>query len=331
MTWRELYDRALASDEAAAGNYNRNVRVATVDGTVNVRIPLAAADAMDVRLWREEEVLARIEPYVGRIPELRHVSGEPRFQVHRFIEGRVLDGFSPRHSPVPGHLLDDVVTLMDQLTRVPSGAAPALSARWPAPGDTAAFGRLLAGLTYDIHSAHGSEYGEVFAALGVPEDPLAVVESRWDTLTPRPFAVLHGDLHRKNMIVSDGKTWFLDWELALWGDPMYEIGIHFHKMDYPQDQRTEVLRRWRERLPARYTAGPDADLDLYLAHEQIKSAIVDTIRYSRQSAAATDPDRKQWFVGRLTRTVNTARRVWGSPADLTHVQVAEALAPWWKV
>ncbi|MFF0553163.1 phosphotransferase family protein [Streptomyces sp. NPDC004311] len=327
MTWLELYGRALAADEAAAGYYNRNVGLPSPNGKVNVRIPLEAADVMDVRLWREEDVLARIRPYVARVPELRHVSEDPPFQVHHFIEGRVLDSFSPRGTPVPDNVLSDVVTLMDQLVRIPQEMAPDVPDHWPASGDSSGFGRLLASLTRDVHATYRQEYREAFAELGIPSDPLAVVEPRWDSLTSRPFAVLHADLHRKNMIVTDGATWFLDWELALWGDPMYEIGIHFHKMDYPEEQRDAVFKRWRDLLPARFTAGPVNDLDLYMAHERIKSAIVDTVRYSKQLAAAARPER-EFLMGRLAKKVNAARELWGLPRDLSPERVADALAPW---
>ncbi|MFD0850890.1 phosphotransferase [Actinomadura adrarensis] len=40
----------------------------------------------------------------------------------------------------------------------------------------------------------------------------------------RPFACVHADVHRKNMIVNDGVTAFLDWEPALWGDPPLRPG-----------------------------------------------------------------------------------------------------------
>ncbi|MFD9796490.1 phosphotransferase family protein [Streptomyces sp. NPDC059070] len=327
--WLELYERAVGSGEAAAGYYNRNVGLPSPEGKVNVRIPLAVADTMDLRLWPEEDVLACVRPYSARIPELRHVSRSPRFQVHQFISGRVLDGFSPRGAAVPGHVLDDVVAVMEQLTHIPLEKAPALPAHWPASGDGPGFGRLLADLTQRVHSTHVAEYAEVFGLLGIPEDPLAVVRPRWDGLAARPFSVLHADLHRKNMIVADGTTWFLDWELALWGDPVYEIGIHFHKMDYPDDQRAQVLRQWRERLRPEYTDGPAADLDLYMAHEKIKSAVVDTVRYSKQLATSTPPER-EFLVGRLAKKINAAHRVWGSPPVLTPERVMAALAPWWE-
>ncbi|WP_175439095.1 phosphotransferase family protein [Streptomyces vilmorinianum] len=327
MNWLELYERARESDESAAGYYNRNVGVWTAEGKVNVRIPLAAADTMDVRVWREEEVLACIRPYVGQAPELRYVSPDPRFQVHHFIEGRVLDSFSPRGSAVPAHVIGDVVGVMDQLVRIPLEKAPALPADWPASGDCGGFGRRLAALTQQVYDTHRDEYAAVFEDFGIPAEPLAVVEPWWDGLTSRPFAVLHSDLHRKNMIVSGGLTWFLDWELALWGDPLYEIGIHFHKMDYPDGQRDEVLRQWRARLPASSTAGPAADLDLYLAHERIKSAIVDTVRYSKQLVGA-DRALRDFLTGRLARKLNVARAVWGAPPEMTRERVDRTLAPW---
>ncbi|MER5864667.1 aminoglycoside phosphotransferase family protein [Kitasatospora sp. NPDC002040] len=326
MTWLGLYEQALGA-EAAAGYYNRNVGVPTPEGKVNVRIPLAAADAMDVRLWPEEQVLACISPYVGRVPELRHVSEHPRFQVHHFIEGRVLDAFSPRGSSVPAHVLTDIVALLERLVRVPQEKAPALPPDWPVSGDSPGFGRVLSGLTDRIHRKHLAEYREVFAGFGIPEEPLAVVEPLWDGLTSRPFALLHADLHRKNMIVRDATTWFLDWELALWGDPLYEFGIHLHKMDYPLDQRAELTRQWRERLPAESTTGPLADLDLYLAHERIKSAIVDTVRYSQQLGTAS-PAQHDFLVTRLAGKLNAARPLWGSSPDLTPDRVAAALTPW---
>lgn len=294
-----------------------------------MRIPLAAADTMDLRLWREEDVLTCIEPYVVRVPELRHVSEEPRFQVHHFIEGRVLDVFSPRGAAVPPHVIGDVVVLLDQLRRIPAEKTPPLPEHWPASGDSSGFARLLTRLTRQVHTTYRDEYREVFAGLGIPDDPLEVVETRWDSLTPRPFSVLHADLHRKNMIVADGATWFLDWELALWGDPLYEIAIHLHKMDYPDEQRTEVLRLWRETLPERSTVGPSDDLDLYAAHERIKSAIVDTVRYSKQLAGSTQKER-DFLIERLTKKTNAARQVWALLPDLTPRRVGSLLAPWKK-
>ncbi|WP_275463208.1 phosphotransferase family protein [Streptomyces noursei] len=326
MNHQELYMAALATTETATGYYNRNAGLDTPEGRVNVRIPLPGADVMDVRLWREEEVLAAVSPYVDHAPELRHVSREPRFQVQGFIDGRLLDGFSPRGSAVPDHVLDDVVGLLVQLTAIPSGKLPALPDGWPAPGDSTGFGRRLSALTRRIHTDHLAEYGEVFAAFGFPADPLIGTEERWTELTSRPFSALHADLHRKNMIVSGGVTWFLDWELALWGDPAYELAIHLHKMDYPADQREALVARWLRAMPTGCTVGWRRDMAAYLRHERLKSAVVDTVRYSKQLATpGTDPEFGAFLVSRLAKKVNAARRDWGVVSDVTTEDIRAGL------
>ncbi|MEU0811207.1 aminoglycoside phosphotransferase family protein [Streptomyces sp. NPDC005970] len=329
MNWLQLYATARDAQHATAGYYNRNAGVDTPDGKVNVRIPLPAADTMDVRLWREEDVLAAVRPYVDYAPELRYVSHAPRFQVQTFIEGHLLDSFAPRGSAVPDHVIGDVVTVMSQLTAIPLAKAPALPQDWPLSGDSTAFGRRLAELTRRIHANHVAEYEEPFDTFGIPADPLGPVADRWETLTSRPFAVLHADLHRKNMIVAAGAAWFLDWELALWGDPAYEVAIHLHKMDYPERQRDALLRLWPQALPQESTRGWQSDVQVYLRHERIKSAVVDTIRYSKQLASpGSTPALRDFLVTRLANKLNAARRVWGMAPDMTPQRVRLGLRAW---
>jgi len=62
--------------------------------------------------------------------------------------------------------------------------------------------------------------------------------------------------------------------MALWGDPLYDLAVHLHKMDYRQHEYDTIVRGWLKALPAEYTADWEADLASYLAHEQIKSAII---------------------------------------------------------
>src|SRR5262249_52708495 len=85
----------------------------------------------------------------------------------------------------------------------------------------------------------------------------------------------------KNMMIDDGRTYFLDWELALWGDPVYDLAVHVHKMAYHPEETATLLAGWRTAVPGPATEGWQPDLATYLAHERIKSAIVDTVRYTK--------------------------------------------------
>ncbi len=78
---------------------------------------------------------------------------------------------------------------------------------------------------------------------------------------------------------SDGGFVILDWELALWGDPLYDLVSHLHKMGYLPDEEERMRRSWAARQPPEVLSGWSEDLNRYLRHERVKSAIVDGVRY----------------------------------------------------
>ncbi|MET8159702.1 aminoglycoside phosphotransferase family protein [Sphaerisporangium sp. NPDC005289] len=325
----ELYETARAHLDAAAGYYNKNVRVPTPDGPVNVRIPIDGADVMDLRLWREDEVLPAIAPYVADAPRLLHTSAAPLFQVHQFIHGRVLNDLAPRGVPVPGHVPGDVVRLLTQLAEIPREKLPSLPPDWPVGEDTQGFGRRLSDLTRWVYSSFATEYAWLYSAFKVPADPVAAAEALWPGMTARPLVCVHADIHRKNMIVDDGRTVFLDWELALWGDPVYEMAVHLHKMGYLRAERDRVVELWARAMPPGHILGWEHDMEVYLAHEQIKSAVVDTVRYAQlfvdpDSAPEPEPE----LVAKLTEKLNNAYRHWGVSPRAEEDQVEATLQRW---
>ncbi|MEV5828749.1 aminoglycoside phosphotransferase family protein [Spirillospora sp. NPDC052242] len=323
MNWLDLYEQARAHGEPATGYYNDNIRIDTPDGPVNIRIPIHGADMMDLRPWREERVLTAIAPHVLNAPRVLHTSTAPAFQVHEFVTGAVLNEVAPRGVPVPTHVLEDVPSLFVQLTNVPR--LPDVPASWPADGDTPAFAGLLSTLTQRVYDTFRDEYGDLFTELAIPEDPLAPVDDLWRGLASRPFACVHADVHRRNMIVDAERTIFLDWELALWGDPVYDLAVHFHKMGYLPLEQDTVKARWASTMPPTHLTGWERDLEAYLVHEQIKSAIVDSVRYSQLFAQGGPyPYPEEQLVDTLTAKINAARRHWHitDPADPEKVAAA---------
>jgi len=324
VNWRDLYERARAQGDAAAGYYNDNIRVDTGDGPVIVRIPIHGADTMDLRPWREDRVLTAISPHVQHAPRVLFISADPPFQVHEFIPGDVLNEVAPRGVAVPSHVLDDVVRLFTQLARVPR--LPDVPESWPADGDTIAFARRLSALTQHVYDTFSKEYADLFSAVAIPADPLAPVDEIFRRLTPRPFTCVHADVHRRNMIVNGGMTTFLDWELALWGDPVYDLAVHFHKMGYRPEERDAVTARWLAAMSPEHTAGWEHDLDAYLTHERIKSAIVDSVRYSQLFAKGGPfPYPERQLIDSMTAKINAARRYWRNPEHIDAETVEAAL------
>jgi len=319
----ELYRAALARTDRSAGFYNHNVRVETPDGPVVVRIPIPGADTMDLTIWPEAAVVQAINLKIDHVPRLVHVQVNPDYQVVQFINGDVLDAVAPRGKRVPDHVIDDVGELFVQLGTIPLEQLPPLPAGWPADGDTAAFAHRLSDITVGVRARFLGEFGELFKALGFPADPLEPVLERWASLSPRPFRLLHTDIHRKNMIVDAGATYFLDWELALWGDPVYDLAVHLHKMAYQPDESDAAQAAWRAAVPAEAAVDWQTDLDTYLAHERVKSAVVDTVRYAKLIATgAESPDAETALIDKLVTKLQAAHAVWrtGHPVDRAEVE-----------
>lgn len=108
----------------------------------------------------------------------------------------------------------------------------------------------------------------------------------------RPSLLIHGDLHRENLIVDEDKAlWTIDWELARIGDPLYELATHLHLMRYPEDQEREVIDRWKATVEAARkgaTRGTDDDLPHYLAFKRVQSAHTDIMRAGLRLALLPD-------------------------------------------
>ncbi len=124
---------------------------------------------------------------------------------------------------------------------------------------------------------------------------------------------MHADIHRKNIIVRpDGSPVFLDWELALFGDPVYDLAAHLHKMQYMTEERDSLVALWLRSLPPAMTVGWAEDLQRYLRHERIKSAVIDSVRYTTAVATGTvELAGQDAIIEKLTAKINAARPLWG--------------------
>ncbi|MEU9603428.1 aminoglycoside phosphotransferase family protein [Streptomyces sp. NPDC048057] len=283
-----LYEEACANENALSGFYHRNVRVEDGSRPLLVRIPGPGAEPMDLTLWPEPDVLKAIRPYVTRAPRLVHAGVDPVFQIHEFIEGRRVDEIAQDGKPLPDLVLDGVERFFAEVLAVPATALGAVPAGWPGDGDTRGFARLVLDFARGLRDRADASTDALYRALGVPDDPCGLLLERADAeLVQRPFRLLHGDVHRKNMILSDGAGLVvLDWELALWGDPVYDLADHLHKTAYTASDRARVLAGWERVAPVDCRAGAPSGLAFYLGCEEMKSALVDTVRWGRRIAAA---------------------------------------------
>lgn len=322
----ELYRQAKSSGRRLAGFYNHNVRIDTPSGPVVVRTPIADAATMDLAIWHESDVLVAVNAHMSTAPRLLYRSTRPPFQVHAYVDGTVVHDVFPRGVRLPGRIRRDVVAFLCSLPRVPKSSLPPTPGSWPCDGDTPGFAAELSQITGRVHERYRVSHRSLFDDLGFPEDPLSPVSQGWSELAHRPFCLVHADVHRKNMIENGTATYFIDWELALWGDPLYDLAAHIHKMVYQPEERKDVTARWLAGISAERSVQWNADLDRYLNHEQIKSAIVDSVRYADLVSSTDLPGAaQQVLVDKLAVKVEMAYRRWGLAAAPSRSDVDEIL------
>ncbi|MEV6395655.1 phosphotransferase [Streptomyces sp. NPDC051907] len=342
-SWESLY-RAAGEGTPLTGYYHRNYcvelppalagSVALPAGTpVKLRAPITDAVQFNLRIWPESELLAAIGDRVDGSP--RVLAERPGFTVHSFASGDPLLELVGRQGPVGRPYIDSLGELFRQTAAVPSRLLPPCPEDWPADGDCAGFLRTLVDFTEsEVKGRHGKAFHTLFAALDVPDDAFGrLLERASSQLGERPFTLLHTDVHRGNLIVGpDGRLSLIDWELALFGDPVYEIASHLARTRYARRaERKAALRAWRTALAhsrPSALAGHRRALRIYLDFERLQSVHIDVIRLALSFARRPDRDALERTATGIEAVLRAARGPLGARRTPGAGRIALACAEW---
>ncbi|WP_153457099.1 phosphotransferase [Streptomyces smaragdinus] len=269
---------------------------------VKVRSPRKGIAEFDRHVLTSEDNLLELLAQHG-VPRIPTVLGSREMSVLTYVRGHTLRLTRQRrpNRSVPREHVRQILELVRSLNTVPlqdisALIDPVVRQSWPKDGDSAGFLRGLIQFTATrVRDAHHADYGALYAALGVDPHVLDRLAEESDTLTPRPFSLLHGDLHDENLVVdTDSRLWTIDWELATPGDPVYELATHLHLMRYPKAQEAEIVERWRtavEDASPGASAGLDEDLPRYLRYKRVQSVYTDLVRQGMALESAPPPAR----------------------------------------
>ncbi|MFE9444913.1 phosphotransferase family protein [Streptomyces sp. NPDC006602] len=276
----------VAEGAASAGrvfkgtaHLNTVVRVPSIDFPVVVRRKLPDVCRRERSFLSEHAVLRAIEQADIDVAAPRALAlGESypndRFAIHTYVGPLDIDKplRHPEHGLLP-HEADALVDQLSALTRVDYKQVD------PTSGE-GHFHRWLRDQLVALVRELPKESQQLARLLGLPEaDRLKEILSRHEVSDREP-ALLHGDLNPWNLVRRDDRLalTIIDWEMAVVGDPLYDLVRHMHLTPTRPEIRDRMFRRWEKKLPPQYTCDWRKDWRVYRWIEIVRSAYIDLDR-----------------------------------------------------
>ncbi|MFC8825019.1 phosphotransferase [Streptomyces sp. NPDC057137] len=330
----EAVSAALSAEAAGEsvyvfdGSRHRSTVVRAGRGSqcVVIRRERLDAERRERRFLDEHLVLRALEPVWPRVraPEVlaRGISNlDDQFVIHSYV-GPVGGTHPPEH-PVDGLSLREADDLVDQLCaliEVPTDAVDP-----DAMYDD--FYQWLSGRLIEMVADLPKESLRLAAVLGLPNANRLreLLVGRRCVLLRTP-ALLHGDLNPGNLIRSEtrDRLTIIDWEMAMVGDPLYDLVRHLHLTPHGPQTRERMLRRWNRQLDAQYTKGWEEDWRFYRWMEIVRSAYIDLDRLL--TGVSLDAPNVRRAVDSYSLTLSGATASLGLRArHLAHPYLARAL------
>ena len=337
-----LHRRVLGPRTVLSGYHNHNVVVplraplASMAGRppgekATFRTPRARPLRVIPRLWQDEgAVLEAVRRRLPHVPVPLLASG--RTALRSYVPGTTLAELTPAPRPVGEPALRDIAEMFGALGDIRRADLPPLPADWPEDGDTGGFLRALVEFARtEVYEPNLPRFGTLFHDLGIPADAMERFHASTAPLDERPFRLLHTDVHRANLVRlpaekdDEGPLALLDWENALYGDPLHELATHLVRMGYRDEEWDRSKELWGKHCGS---GGTKKDLDVYVDFEYAQSVYPDTMR-----AALALPGRPEdGDFAAAGERVRTALRRASAPLALQSVpdatEVEAALRAW---
>ncbi|MGW1621804.1 aminoglycoside phosphotransferase family protein [Streptomyces sp. NPDC002172] len=314
------------------GHLNSVVRVPGIEFPVVVRRKVKKVFRRERSFLSEHAVLRAIENSGVSVAAPRVLAlGESypgkyrkdNFAIHTY-EGP-FDIDRPPNHPVHGLLPHEADRLVDQLSALKDVDYTRLD---PAAGEAGySFYSYLSEQLVLLVENLPKESQQHARQLGLPDaGRLRQILARHQVTDRRPI-LLHGDLNPWNLVRRDDAMalTIIDWEMAVVGDPLYDLVRHMHLTPTRPEIRDRMFRRWERLLPDAYTHAWQQDWRVYRWIEIVRSAYVDLDRLV--TGASLDAPNVRRAVDSYAMTLAAAIASLGLPARATaNPHLARALA-----
>ncbi|OIJ64843.1 phosphotransferase enzyme family protein [Streptomyces mangrovisoli] len=295
---------------------NSVVSVPGVGFPVVVRRRVATVCRREPSFLSEHAVLRAIEESgvavaAPRVLALGESHEEEPFAIHTYVGSNGADG-APRH-PIHGLLPHEADSLVDQLCALTDVDYKKID---PAAGE-GGFYEWLSGQLVLLVRNLPKDSQQIARVLGLPDAHRLREILAGHHVGERVPVLLHGDLNPWNLVRRGGPRalTIIDWEMALVGDPLYDMVRHMHLTPTLPEIQRRMFQRWERLLPARHTRAWRRDSAVYRGLEVVRSAYIDLDRLV--TGASLDAPNVRRAVDSYAMTLEKAMGFLGLPARPT--------------
>ena len=162
-----------------------------------------------------------------------------QYSIQEYVEGQLLADKYEDHKNIEKSIIDQIVNQICLLTSV-NGNELLKYASWK---DNNSFYYFQCQNTEKIFIDYYNKLETIYKKLGISLDTIKeLYKLTFQISNERKLSVIHGDRHKKNIIVSEnGEITFIDWELGCMEMSAYDIGFHLHQMAYTEEDERYFL------------------------------------------------------------------------------------------
>lgn len=193
------------------------------------------------RSTREDEVLHLLMENNFLAPKL--FLSKKDYHIQEYINGELISNIYKDHEHIDHKIIDEIILQILKLTKINSNSLMKYT-KWSNNED---FYLFQVKNTEKVFSKYYEDLGELYNKLSIsPEIFKYICPHKSEINNNRKMSLMHGDRHKKNMILKDGNLIFIDWDLSCVGDIAYDIAFHLHQTAYTQQDELYFFTKLKE-------------------------------------------------------------------------------------
>lgn len=174
----------------------------------------------------ENELIESIQKNIT-VPKVLYYNNS--YCVQEYVNGILLADLYDDHKSIAKDIIKQIVQQIISMTEIQTNKLLKYT-NWQNNHD---FYKFQCENTMKVFSDYYTKLKIIYDKLSISKEIMTIVLSKASFVhNNRKLSVIHGDIHKKNLMLKDNKIIFIDWELGCVGDLAYEIAFHLHQMAY---------------------------------------------------------------------------------------------------